>query len=282
MNPTFFIILAAAGLFIWSAGAYSFYRISRSQRAHARAKDTQPALRLAQQWMAEAQKKMEQFAQTAEQPLGTAQNELLELRLEAGRLPLGVKNLKLVRESLETASKPAGLGKGLAEMVGMYLDPAEFHAEESTLVYFITPMGDMPCLEVEGREDLSDGRMKAALARMTQALNRNPATGGFLYFTHPEHYQACLRNPAWMEGLKSLRLMVVNGEGLTALVASLRLARDADHVIEAFREGVESTRVLTGQSDRMSEALSRMSGHALKIRTALEGGAPSAPRDSKE
>ncbi len=282
MNPTFLIILAAAGLFIWSVGAYSFYRISRSQKAHAPAKDVQPALRLAQQWMAEAQKKMEQFAQTAEQPLGAAQNELLELRLEAGRLPLGVKNLKLVMESLETSFRPAASTKGLAEMAGMYLGPSEFRVEEPTLVYCKTPLGEMPCLEVEGGETLSDQRMKGALARMTQALNRNPATGGFLYFPHPAHYEACLRNPAWMEGLKSLRLMVVNGEGLTALMASLRLAKDADHVIATFREGVESTRVLTGQSDKMNEALSRLSGHALKIRTVLEGSAPTLLRDSKE
>lgn len=282
MNPTFLIILAAAGLFIWSVGAYSFYLISRSQKAHAPARDVQPALRLARQWMAEAQRKMEEFAQAAEQPLGAAQNELLELRLEAGRLPLGVKNLKLARESLETALRPADSRGGLAEMAGIYLNPEEFHAEEPMLVYFMSPLGEMPCLEVDGREGLSDGSMKAALARLTQALNRNPATGGFLYFRNPDHYQACLLNPSWMEGLKSLRLMVVNGEGLTALLASLRLAKDADHVVETFREGIESTRSLTGQSDRMGEALSRMSGHALKIRTVLEGGHSATLRDSKE
>lgn len=273
MNPYFLIGLAAAGLVVWSVVAYSLHRIIRSQKAHLPAKDVQPALRLAGQWMAEAQKKMEQYDETMEQPLGSAQNELLELRLEAGRLPLGIKNLKLVRESLETSFKPAGLEGGLAETVGMYLEAGDFRAEEPALVYWKTPLGEMPCLEVEGRDALTDERMKALLARLNQVLNRNPATGGFLYFRNPAHYQACLQNAQWMEGLKSLRLMVVNGEGLTGLLASLRMAKDAEEVIRVFREGVESTRGLTGQSDRMNAALSRLSGHALKIRTVMEGSA---------
>lgn len=274
MNPYFFIGLAAVALFIWTVGAYGFYRISRSHKAHLTRKDVQPALRMAGQWMAEAQKKMEQFAQTAEQPLGAAQNELLELRLEAGRLPQGIKDLKLVRESLDVSFKPSGLNKPLAEITGIYLEPVDFRLEEPSLTFWKTPLGNMPCLEIDGGEALSDDRMKAVLARFNKVLNQNPTTGGFLYFPNPTHYQACLQNTQWMEGLKSLRLMVVNFEGLTALLASLRLSRDTDQVIQTFREGVESTRALTGQSDKMNDALSRLSGHALKIRTVLEGSSP--------
>ncbi len=282
MNPYFLIGLAAAGLFVWTVGVYSFSRISRSQKAHRPIKDVQPALRLAEQWMAEAQKKMEHFAQTAEQPLGTAQNELLELRLEAGRLPQGIKNLKLVRESLDVSFKPTDLKKRLPDIVGIYLDPGDFRVEEPTLVSLKTPLGEMPCLEVEVGEALSDERMKMALARLNKALNQNPATGGFLYFSNPGHYTACLQNSQWMEGLKSLRLMVVNFEGLMALLSSLRLAKDADQVIQVFGEGVASTRGLTGQSDKMEEALSRLTGHALKIRTVMEGSTPDVLAKSKE
>ncbi|HJT23492.1 MAG TPA: hypothetical protein VJ873_02895, partial [bacterium] len=141
MNPYFLIGLAAAALFIWTIGAYGFYRISRSHKAHAQRREVQPALRMAGQWMAEAQRKMEQFAQTAEQPLGAAQNELLELRLEAGRLPQGIKNLRLVRESLDAAFKPAGLNKTLSEVVALYLEKGDFRAEGSSLVFWKTPLG---------------------------------------------------------------------------------------------------------------------------------------------
>lgn len=279
MNPFFLIGLAGAALFIWTVGAYSFYRISRSHKARTPRKDVQPALRMASQWMAEAQNKMEQFVQTAEQPLGAAQNELLELRLEAGRLPQGIKNLRLVRESMDVSLKPASLKKPLSEIAALYLDPSEFRVEGSSLVFWKTPLGDMPCLEMEG--PLSDDQMKATLGRLNQALNQSAGNGGFLYFSNPSNYLACLQNPQWMEGLKSLRVMVVDFGGLTALLSSLRLAKDADHVIQTFREGVESTRGLNGQSDRMNEALSRMSSHALKIRTVMEGSTPDA-LDPKE
>ena len=274
MNPYFLIGLAGAALLIWTIGAYSFYRISRTQKAQITRKDVQPALRLAEQWMAEVQGKMERFVQTAEQPLGTAQNELLELRLEAGRLPQGIKDLRLVREYLGSAFKPAGLKKGLADIAGLYLEAGDFKAEGPSALFLKTPLGDMPCLEMEDGQALSDEGMKAALARLNQLLNRNPGTGGFLYFPDPAHYQACLQNPQWAEGFKSLRVMVVDFGGLTALLASLRLVKDADQVVRVFQEGVESTRGLVGQSDKMNEALSMLSGHALKIRTVMEGGQP--------
>ncbi len=282
MNPYFLIGLAAAGLFVWTAGAYSFYRISRSQKAQAARRDVQPALRLAEQWMSEAQGKMERFVQGAEQPLGAAQNELLELRLEAGRLPQGIKNLRSVRESLEATFKPAVLKKTLSEIASLYLEPGDLRAEGPSAVFLKTPLGDMPCLEMEDGPALSDDRMKAALSRLNQLLNQSPGTGGFLFFPNSSHYQACLQNPQWAEGLKSLRVMVVDFGGLTALLTSLRLSQDADQVVQVFQAGVESTRVLTGQSDRMNEALSRLSGHALKIRTVLEGSQPDNLVETKE
>ena len=282
MSPLFLIILAAVGLFIWTVGAFSFWRISRSQKARAPRKDAQPAFRLAEQWMAESQKKIELFAQTAEQPLGAAQNELLELRLEAGRLPQGIKNLKMVRESLETSFKPSGSSRGLLDLAGLYMEKEDYREAEKSLAYWKTPLGEMPCLEVAGNGELTDGVLKSALVRLNQALNQNPSTGGFLYFTDNRQYQACLQNTEWMQGLKSLRVMVVDFEGLTALLVSLRLARDTENVIRVFQEGVESTQALTGQSDKMNEALSRLSGHSLKARAMMEGGVPAALMENKE
>jgi hypothetical protein len=274
VNPYFLIGLAAAGLFIWTVGAYSFWRIRRTHQMSSPRKEAEPAFRLAEQWMAQSQTKMEKFVQTAEQPLGAAQNELLELRLEAGRLPQGIKSLKLVRESLEGSFQPTAMSKKLTDLVRVHLDQGDFKLDDPSLVFWKTPLGEMPCLEVEGGGTLTDDRMKAALARMNQALNRNPGTGGFLYFPDPANYQTCLQNPAWVEGLKSLRLMVVDFKGLTALLVSLRLAKDTDRVLQAFQEGVDSTRALVGQSDKMNEALSRLSGDSLKSRTAIEGTIP--------
>lgn len=282
MSPIFLIILAAVGLFIWTVGAFSFWQISRSQKAHAPRKDAQPAFRLAEQWMAESQKRIEQFAETLEQPLGVAQNELLELRLEAGRLPQGIKNLRLVRESLETSFKPSGSSRGLLDLAGLYLEKEDYREADKSLAYWKTPLGEMPCLEVSGNGEPTDGALKSALARINHALNQNPSTGGFLYFADKGQYQACLRNAEWMQGLKSLRVMVVDFEGLTALLVSLRLARDTDHVIRVFREGVDSTQPLTGQSDKMNEALSRLSGHSLKARAMMEGGIPTVLMENKE
>lgn len=282
MSPTFLIALAGAGLFIWTVGAYSFWRISLSQKTRSPRREVQPVLRLAEQWMAESQKKIEQFAETLEQPLGTAQNELLELRLEAGRLPQGIKSLRLVRESLETSMKPSDEAKGILDLARLYLEKEDFREAEPSLAFWKTPLGDMPCLEVRGMGELSDSVMKSALARLNQALNQNPSTGGFLYFPDATHYRACLQNPEWAQGLKSLRVMVVDFEGLTALLVSLRLVRDTDNVIQVFREGVESTQPLTGQSDKMNEALSRLSGHSLKARAMMEGGIPTVLMENKE
>ncbi len=88
---------------VWTSGSYFFWRISRTNKARFAHRDVQPAYRLAEQWLLESQRKLEDLYKKSEQPLGTAQNELLELRLEAGRLPQGVKGLRSVRESMAGA-----------------------------------------------------------------------------------------------------------------------------------------------------------------------------------
>ena len=107
MNPIFLAILAVSVLAIWILGSYFYWRIDRQTKRERAREGVAPALRLADRWMAEAQERIGKFAEGAEQPLSAAQNDLLELRLEAGRLPQGVKNLHEVRGSLSHSLKPA-------------------------------------------------------------------------------------------------------------------------------------------------------------------------------
>ncbi len=275
MNPYFLIGLTLAGLVVWTSGSYFFWRISKGNRARLAPKDLQPAYRLAEQWLSESQRKLEDLYKKSEQPLGTAQNELLELRLEAGRLPQGVKGLRSVRESLAGAYNPVDHKKNLLELTRLYLDGADFHGGEGSLIFLRTPLGEMPCLEA-GKQgnSLADDDMKLALNLLSRALSQNPATGGFLYLGDDSQYQACLQKSEWMEGLKSQRLMVMDFRGFTALLLSLRLAKDAEKVLGAFEQGVEATKILLGQSEKMSAELSRLSAHSLKVRSIIEGGIP--------
>jgi hypothetical protein len=282
LNPYFLMVLTLAGLVVWTSGSYFFWRISRTIKARFSHKDVQPAYRLAEQWLSESQRKLEDLYKKSEQPLGTAQNELLELRLEAGRLPQGVKGLRSVRESLAGAYAPLDSKKTLLELARLYLDESDCREGEGSLVFLRTPLGEMPCLEAgKPGSPLADGNMKTALGLLSQALSQNPATGGFLYLGEDSQYQACLQKSEWMEGLKSQRLMPMDFRGFTALLLSLRLARDSEKVLGAFEQGVEATRILAGQSEKMSMELSRLSSHSLKVRSIIEGGLPT-PMTEKE
>ena len=276
MNPYFLMSLAVAALVVWTAGSFFFWRISQANKARSARKDSQPAFRLAEQWLSESQRKLEELYKRSEQPLGTAQNELLELRLEAARLPQGAKGLRSVRESLAGDYKPLEAGKTPLDLVRLYLTEGDYRQGSGGLLFLKTPLGEMPCLEAgEKGNPLGDADMKKALSLLSAALNQNPATGGFLYLGDDRRYQACLQKPDWMEGLKSQRLMAVDFRGLTALLLSLRMSRDSEKVCGAFEQGVEATRLLLGQSEKMSAELSRLSSHSLKIRSIMEGGVPS-------
>ena len=278
MNPYFLTILLLVGLFIWTVGSYSFWRISQRSKSRSSQVLVQPVFRLAEQWLVESQRKMEDLIQKSEQPLSTAQNELLELRLEASRLPQGVKNLRMVRESLAHPLRPVALQKKLVDITKLYLDEGDFRRGEEGVVYFKTSMGEMPCMEVEGESrPLSDAQMKVLLSEANRVLGKkdqNPVAGGFIYFGNDKDYQTCLANGEWMEGLKGHRLMVMDFKGLTALLISLRLSKDVDRVVRVFSQGVQTTVGLTGQSDKMSEALSALSANSLKTRTVMEGNPP--------
>src|SRR5580692_2013133 len=142
LNSYFLIGLVLVALVIWTSGSFFFWRISRAHKSNTARKDSQPAYRLAEQWLAESQRKLEELYKKSEQPLGTAQNELLELRLEAGRLPQGVKGLRSVRESLAGAYQPLDMKKSPLELVRFYLDEADYRSGEGFLVFLKTPLGE--------------------------------------------------------------------------------------------------------------------------------------------
>src|SRR6185503_7803389 len=146
MNFQFVLILAVVFLVVWTSGTYFFWRISRTNKAQKAAEGVQPAFRLAEQWIVEAQQKIEKLIEGAEQPLSTAQHELLDLRLEAGRLPQGVKNLRMVREALNGSIRPADLNKTLPDILSLYLDKGDYYADEKGRVYIQTSMGEVPCV----------------------------------------------------------------------------------------------------------------------------------------
>lgn len=278
MNPFFLISLVLAGMVVWTAGSFFFWRISQRNKTLRSQTLSQPVLRLAEKWVAEAQGKLEVLVENSEKPLITAQHELLELRLEASRLPQGVKNLRLVREALASKLSPIRLKQNLADITGLYLDPGDFNVIDPHLIQLKTSLGEMPCLEMESQgSPLSEAQMKTLLSQVSQSLNKpgpDLVSGGFLYFGNDQDYQACLANSEWMEGLKSRRLMVMDFKGLTALLISLRLVRDADKVLKTFEAGVQTTLGLEGQPEKMSEALGRLTANTLKTRTVLEGTPP--------
>lgn len=280
MNPFFFAGLAVLALFVWVVGSYFYWRIDRQAKRDRAREGVAPALRLADRWMAEAQERMGKFAEGAEQPLSAAQNDLLELRLEAGRLPQGMKNLHEVRESLSRSLSPAFGAKGLAELVALCLPEGAFRSPEPGLLLLRTPLGEMPCLEAEfGGKPLDEAGMRSLLPRLAR-LEPGEAAGGFLYFRREEDHRACLANPSWMEGLKARRMMPLDPKGLASLLASLRLSGDVDRLLEEFREGVGSTAHLVGRSERMGEALSTLTASSVKLRAMLEGSAPENLREN--
>jgi hypothetical protein len=215
--------------------------------------------------------------------LSTAQHELLDLRLEAGRLPQGVKNLRMVREALNGSVRPLVLNKNLSDILGLYLDRGDYYADEKGRVYLRTSMGEIPCVEASTQGDgFSDAEMKACMAQLAAFGAVNQVAGGFIYFPSEELFKLCQENKAWMEALRNHRFMAVDFKGLTALLVSLRLTKDTDRLVRTFQIGVETTRALVGQADEMGEALSALSADTLRIRTVLDGGVPNLVSSEKE
>lgn len=271
------MLLGGVFLVLWGISMFFYSRISRQTKAGVVARPVAPVYRLADQWLAESQKKIDDLIQRSEAPLSAAQNELLELRLEASRLPQGVKSLNLVREALTSPLKPGLVNRKVLEVAKLYLGEDDLREGKEGVVFFRSPLGEMPCLEVEGGDQpLSEAQMRALLPQVSRILaegNGNRVGGGFIYFANDQDYQDCAGNEAWMTGLKSQNLMVLDLKGLVTLLISLKLSRDADRVVQVFDRGVESTSAIAGQTDRMAEALTALSADSLKAQTVM-GEAP--------
>lgn len=281
MNFTLILILSVLFIVGWAVVSYAFVRISRQTKKEKQTHVVQPAFRLADQWIMESQRKIEELSEKAEQPLGTAQHELLDLRLEAGRLPQGVKNLRTVRESLTGNIRPLALNKTLAEIAGLYLLAEDYQTQEADFIYFQTHMGPVPILEAPNAEPLSDGGIKKSIGRLSD--HANPVMGGFLYFGDSGKFEACQRNKEWMEALRSYKIMSLDFQGLTALLVSFKLFQDTDRLIKTFQAGIDSTVPLVGQADKMGLALTSLGASALKVQMILEGAVPSpSKRESEE
>ena len=281
MNPTFMMLLGIVFIGLWGISMFFYSRISRQSKADASLRPVAPVYRLADQWLAESQKKIEDLIQRSEAPLSAAQNELLELRLEASRLTQGVKSLNLVRESLTSSLKPSAANRKLVEVARSYLGEGDFREGKEGVVFLRSPLGEMPCLEVDGEgRPLSEAQMRALLPQVSRILTEgkgNPVGGGFLYFANDRDHQDCTANESWMTGLKNQNLMVLDLKGLTTLLISLKLSKDVERVVDVFDRGVESTAAIAGQTDRMAEALTALSADSLKAQTVM-GESPGEPK----
>ncbi len=272
MNLPLIVILSVLFILGWALVSYFFVRISRQTKIDKQTQTVQPAFRLADQWIMESQLKMEELIESSVNPLATAQHELLDLRLEAGRLPQGVKNLRTVRESLSGSIRPAVLNKPLAEIAALYLKAGDFQVEEPGFIYLETHMGPVPVLETPKVEALSDADMKKWLSRLS--AQANAVMGGFLYFSNEKQFKVCEENKDWAEALRGYKMMILDFHGLTALLISLKLYKDTDRLIAVFQEGVQSTLPLVGQADKMGLALTSIGASALSVQTVLDGGMP--------
>lgn len=287
LNITFILIVAFLFLLAWSIGGFLSYRVGQKAKSERPQIKTQPVLRLADQWLLESQGKIQALILRAEQPLSTAQHELLDLRLEAGRLPQGNKSLKMARESLLGPARVNSTDKKLRDLISLYLDESSYGMGEEGVLFLKTSMGDMPCVEVSSDgETLTEAQMKVVIGQAVRALaaaGKGKVTGGFVYFGREADFKICLEKAEWLEGLRQKSLVAMDQAGLIALLSSLRLSNDVDRLVKVFEEGVRSTEVLVGQADRMGAALSRLSSDSLKVRNILDGGTPSVfdPSDPK-
>jgi hypothetical protein len=270
MNPFFITAVAAVAVLIWAIGSYFFWRIERGAKAQRAKEGVSPAFLFADRFIAESQAKIQDLIERSEAPLSAAQNDLLELRLEASRLPQGVKSLSEVREALGLPLRPLSPPTGLAGAVGIYLEEGSFRKEGDSLVVLKTPLGEMPILEAGPGGPLAD-RLKTLLPRMNSP---EAESGGFVYFQKQEDFQGCLGDPGLMEGLRARRMTPLDLKGLTALLSSLRLSRDVEGLVSVFEEGVRSTSALLGKSEGMGAALSTLSARAVKLRAVMDGASP--------
>ncbi len=269
------VIVGGILLVLWVLGGVFSVMASKKARQEKSIEVPRPEFRLADQWLQSSQTKLEAFIEKIESPLGTAQHELLDLRLEAGRLPQGVKNLREVRENLALGIKPLARSMTLQERAALYLSPEHFQSVTDKMLVFKTPLGDLPCREalVEG-ELLNDETIKAVYRKLLEGPIPENGTGCLAYFPKESQLKEFQAHGDWVSAFKEHRLIPLDLKGLTALLIALRLHHDVENTLRIFEAGVESTQALVGQADKMAEALGKISADSLKSRVVMEGGVP--------
>ena len=184
------------------------------------------------------QRRLEKLIEDSEQPLSAAQTELLELRLSAGRLPQGVKELNLVREGLRRSSTPSS--KNLRDLLRSLLPKGGWREENKSLFLLKTPLGDVPILESgDGEGPPSDHSMKSLLsqAHLIFEKGKHPTSLWVVLFIFKRITITASVNQGWMRGLKTQRWMIMDRGGLKALLVSLRMTADVDKILDVLKKG---------------------------------------------
>ncbi len=278
MNLSLITFAGILFLLMSAIGAYFSLHAGREKKGSSGTRRSQNGFQQADQWLLESQSKIEELILKMDGLLTTAQHELLDLRLEAGRLPQGLKNLKLTRENMNTRFQPRRLGKNLLETIKFFLREGDFRVGNNSIVFLVTPGGELPCLEIPlASSELPGDQMRIRLEQVAGAFGKGidqEGPRGILYIGDDNYFLNCIKDTEWMEEIRRRNFQSVDYNGLIALLLSLRLNSDVTRLIRIFQQGIESTTGLVGQADKMGRVLASVSSDSLKIRTLLDGGEP--------
>jgi len=234
-----------------------------------------PAKRLADQWLAESLRQLETVPQAGPSPLNEAAHELLELRLEAGRIGEGAKSLRLARQALREGSPVPPASADLVLIVRTFLEEGEYRLGETAgSLWLLTAMGEIPVmalLPVDSNDAACRSRVHE-LARMASGHAANPLAGGLLYIPDPAVYAqyAGTGGGETSELLRDRRILPVDWPGLSALLTALRLNRKAQRVWTALEEAIRSVAPLAAQTQNLEAQLGALNSDSLKTRIQFE------------
>ncbi len=234
-----------------------------------------PAKRLADQWLAESLRRLETVPQAGPSPLNEAAHELLELRLEAGRIGEGAKSLRLARQALREGSPAPPATADLAQIAKDFLEEGDYRPGETAgSLWLLTAMGEIPMMALLPM-DSNDAACRTRvhdLARMASGHVANPLAGGLLYIPEPSAYvlYAGTGGGETAELLRDRRILPVDWHGLSALLTALRLNRKAQRVWTALEEAIRSVAPLAAQTQNLEAQLGALNADSLKTRIQFE------------
>ncbi len=270
----FIIAMILVGLWILG-GAFSLASTQKARKEKA-ALIPRPELRMAEQWLRSSQADLENLMERMDAPLGSAQHELLELRLEAGRVPEGVKSINTVREQLAGGLKDSNQPCHLRERVEFYLKQGEFLALSDEWMVLKTPQGEIPCFQAFSAGDrLSEDSIRTSCQTISSKISSEKNEFYLVFFPEESQMKRCLASPEWSRAFQDQQTIPLDLKGLTALLISLRLHFDVINIMGTFEEGVRSTQALVGQADRMSAIMGKLNADTVRARILLDGGSSS-------